>query len=344
MYILDKPEYLNLLWFLILFVGLFIGWHIWRRRTKAKHFNEDVESHIFSRASSLKHVYKQFLFVTIFTLCTLALVNPKAGIKTRKVKQKGLDVVFLQDISKSMDAEDISPSRLIKSKNIISKILTKLDMDRAGLIVYAASAYPLVPMTSDYGAIRTFLTSVDTDLMTSKGTTLGAAFSTARRFLYGEKDSIGVRNNKVVVLLTDGEDHEQFDPKEINQYLPNTRVVTIGLGTEDGAPIPANKSRSARHYKKDREGHVVISKLNSEVLRDLATSSKGLFLATDNSTEAATIFKKFIGNIERTEGGESEITDYEYQYEIILLIALILLIIDSAILYRKTKWIKINNS
>lgn len=341
MYILDKPEYLHLLWFLILFIGLFIGWHIWRRKTKATYFNSSTQEQILSNASSLKHVYKQVLFILIFILCTFALVNPKAGTKTRKVKQKGLDVVFMQDISKSMDAEDISPSRLIKSKNIITKILDKLDMDKAGLIVYAGNAYPLVPMTADYGAIKTFLTSVDTDLMTSKGTALNAAFSTARRFLYGGKKT-EKQNNKVVVLLSDGEDHQNFSPKSIKDILPNTRVVSIGLGTEEGAPIPANKNRNARHYKKDKQGHVVISKLQSNVLRAIANHSEGLFMATDNSTEAATIFKKFIDKIERTEGSESEITDYEYQYEIILLIALVLLIIDSSILYRKTKWIKLN--
>lgn len=338
MYILDKPIYFHLLWLLVLFVGLFWFWHAWRRKTKAQIVDQNLSEHLLQETSTLKHVYKQILFLVIFSLATLAMVNPKAGTKTKKIKRKGIDVVFLLDISKSMDAQDMAPSRLEKGKNMINKILDNLDMDRAGLIVYAGSAYPLVPMTSDYGAFKNFLANVDSDLLTSQGTALNAAFRTASRFL--GTDTLGSKN-KVIALLSDGEDHESFDLDRTLAMLNKTKIVTIGLGTEDGAPIPINKKGTAKRYKKDRQGHVVITKMNSAQLKKIGDETKGMFIASDDSKEVATYFKEYISKVEKSDSESTQLTDFEYQYAPILLIALILLILDTFILTRKTQWLNL---
>lgn len=335
MYILDHPEFLHLLWFLPVVILLY--WFWWIRRKKVLDIipKKKLRKLVFSQYSKLNSFVKFGLLLLTLVFAVWAMANPKAGFQTQKIKRKGVDIVFALDISKSMEAEDVAPNRLSKAKNIISNILAILNMDRVGLIIYAGSAYPLVPMTTDYGALKNFLNSVDTDLISSQGTAINSAIATANDFF--KLDTIYAKN-KILVLLTDGEDHFSFDSEQMVPLRKDVKVFSVGIGTLNGGPIPVKNYGGVKLYKKDRQGHTVISKLEPKGIEKLANITKGVFISSDNSKEITGYFKKFVNKIEKGESEELEMTDYRYQYQPLLLIAIVLLVIESVLFTKKSKW------
>lgn len=266
-------------------------------------------------------------FFTRYTLLALALgsaglsvANLQMGGQKQLVQRQGADVVFALDVSRSMWAEDIAPSRLDKAKLLISKTIDGLGGDRVGVVAYAGSAYPALPITTDYAAAKMALASADPDQVPSQGTNLSAALEYAQDYFNPASPA-----GRFIIVMTDGEDHE-FSTSPINPELP-VNILVVGVGTNMGGPIPMSKGRNGTTYKKDNSGEVVITKRDDAVLQEI-TNLLGAQYADGNATESAlATIKAFIEEGEKSDIQEEIAMNYDSQFMWFLYPALFFLLL-----------------
>ncbi|NUY81264.1 VWA domain-containing protein [Flavobacterium sp. MAH-1] len=335
MYELDEKKYLYLLIALPVLAAIFLYNLYWKRR-KQKEFG-DLE--MVKRLAPEKSTFKQTLKFSIFLLALasliLGLVNPKIGTKTETVKREGIDIVFAVDVSKSMLCEDVAPNRLDKSKQVVSQIINQLAGDRVGIVAYAGSAFPVLPITSDYAAAKMFLQSMDTDMVSSQGTALDEAIKLSTSY-FDEEDK---QTSKMIIMISDGEDHgENAEDVAEEAKKAGIKIITIGIGTEKGGPIPIKRNGQVAELKRDANGEIVITKRNSESLKTISKNSKG-YVDGNNTKEVVDYVKKSLENIERNEFESEQFTDFNSQFQWFIGIAFVLLAIDIFLLEKKTKWI-----
>lgn len=337
MYELDNPYYLYLLLALPVVALLFIVMMAWKKRVRKNFGDLELLKKMAPEKSINKTGFRFIAALLIITSLSFALVNPKVGTSLEKVKREGVDIVFALDVSKSMLAEDIAPNRLQKAKQIISRTLDELVSDRVGIIIYAGQAYPQLPITTDYGAARLFLKSVDTDLIPSQGTAIAEAVDLATQY-FDDED----QKNRVLVLLSDGEDHEKGYEDAAEEAANNgISIFTIGIGTTQGAPIPDINSKGyQRGFKKDRDGEIVVSQLNPELLKQIAEEANGDYFNGKDIPKTVEFLMTTIEGMEKKEFESQVFSDYEDQFQWFLGLALFLLVVDIFILERKTQWFK----
>jgi Ca-activated chloride channel family protein len=337
MYQLEQPEYFYLLLLIPLLVLVYSLYLAWRRKTQKAFGDRLLIEQLSPERSQNKPFLKFILALSIIGLLSLALVNPKIGSQMEKVQREGIDLVFAVDVSKSMLCEDVQPSRLDRARLLISKTLDELVGDRIGIISYAGRAYPQLPITTDYGAARLFLKNVNTDLIPSQGTAIGEAIDLASKY-FDNKD----QKNRLLVILSDGEDHESEIEAAIERATnQGIRIITLGLGTERGGPIPIkNRQGQTKSYKKDQSGEVVITKLNQELLEKIAEQGTGLYRNGNSITSTVEFLIDEISGMEKQQFESMTFTDYQDQFQWLLAPALLLLILDTFILERKTQWFK----
>jgi Ca-activated chloride channel family protein len=252
------------------------------------------------------------------------------------VKREGIDIVFAVDISKSMLAEDVAPNRLEKSKQIVSQIINQLGADRVGIVAYAGSAFPVLPITTDYAAAKMFLQSMSPDMISAQGTSLNQAVTLAADYF-----DEGNATNKLIIMLSDGEDHAEGIDEALNLVKEKKiKIITLGIGTEKGGPIPIKRNGIVERFLRDRQDEVVVTKLYPETLKTIAKESNGGYKDGNNTKEVLTFVKNALDNIEKTEFETTQMADYKSQFQWFLGIAFILLFIDIFFLERKTKWIQ----
>ncbi|WP_445456504.1 VWA domain-containing protein [Flavobacterium sp. HNIBRBA15423] len=333
---LEEPILLYLLLVLPVLVLLFLFQVYWKKK-KQKEFG-DLE--LIKKLCPTKSIFKPALkFVTVLLALTgliLALVNPKIGTKIETVKRQGIDIVFALDISKSMLAEDIAPNRLEKSKQLISQIINSLGNDRIGIVGYAGSAYPVLPMTTDYSIAKMYLQNMNTNMVSSQGTALNDAINLATTFFDAQDTS------KLIILVSDGEDHGD-GAEEASEIAKEKgiKITTIGVGTVNGGPIPIKGDNGVvAEYKKDNEGEVVITKLNPSTLQNIAQNTKSTYMEGNNTKQVLEQVKSVLDNIEKTEFESQEIAEYQTQYQWFIGVAFFLLLLDIFFLERKTAWLQ----
>lgn len=336
MYELDHPYYFYLLASLpMLGLGYLILW-IWKRRRQKEFGDQGLLRRLAPEQSKNKPPLKLVFWMLILTSLSIALVNPMVGTRLETVKREGIDIVFAIDVSKSMLAADIRPNRLLKARQIISRTLDELVSDRIGIIIYAGRAYPQLPITTDYSAARMFLSNISTDLIPSQGTAIAEAIELANGY-FDDED----QKNRVLVLLTDGEDHESGYVEAAEEARARgIKVITVGIGSQRGAPVPDIRNGRNVGYKKDRNGEVVISKLSPDVLREIASLTDGLYINGSNTRQSV---QQIMGSVDEMEKKEFEAqlyADYEDQFQWFLAVALLLMVLDSLVLSRKTQWFK----
>jgi Ca-activated chloride channel family protein len=330
------PEFLNLLFAIPIIVILYII--VFRRKKKLinQFVSKDLHELIISTKSFYKEVLKFSIVAVALILLLLALANPQVASKMEEVKQVGIDVYILLDVSNSMLAEDIKPNRLAKAKNQISTLIRKLQGDRIGLIIFAGDAFIQFPLTTDYSAANLFLNTVDINSIPQQGTAVASAIKLANNsFDYNNK------TNKVIVVITDGEDHEGDLQTEIkNSNDKNVLIYTIGMGSPSGAPIPVYDARGNQvDYKKDNEGNTVLTKLDEKTLQEIATKGNGKYYLSSSYQNELDLIYKDLAAIEKSEFGTKKITDYDDKYYYFLLPAILLLIIEFFISERKSVFI-----
>ena len=336
MYLFDNPSYLYLT--LIIPIVIIINWFYmaWRNKIQKYFSNNKLLDQISPNRSNFKLNLKLVfeLFVILFLI--IALANPKIGTELKSINREGVDIVFAIDVSKSMLAEDVAPNRLTRSKRIISEIINSLSSDRVGIVAYAAQAIPQVPLTTDFASVKNFLQVIDTDMLSSQGTSIDSALNLSVNFFDQNSDT-----NRVLILISDGEDHDDIPDSIINLISENNiNLITIGLGQEAGTTIPIKIDGTVDSYKKDINGDVVITKRNSDFLLKIATSSKGEYIDGNSTEDALELVKTKLDKIDKSEFESSEFVEYKQQFQIFILLSLLFIISDIFIFQTKTKWIQ----
>ncbi len=324
-------------WFLLialLFIVLYFLYNSWIKRSINKFGNKKQLEGLMPGISNLKPVYKFTLVKLGLIFIVIGLADPQVGSKLEKIKREGIDLMLVLDVSNSMMAEDIKPNRLERSKMAISNLVDQLEGDRIGIIIFAGHAYKQLPLTTDYSAAKLFLSAVDTKIVPTQGTAIGEAIEMAS-YSFDEEE-----HNKAIIVITDGENHEDDAVSEATKANDNgIKVFTIGMGLPDGAPIPIYNSYGNRTgFKKDRQGKTVVTKLNEDMLRQIAAAGEGAYARANNgSTGLRKIFDE-ISQIEKKEIETKQFTDYEHRFQIFIFIALLILILELLINNKKSRW------
>ena len=334
---LDEKLYLYLLAIIPVMIVLFVLLLIWKKKTQKKFADLALLKRLTPNKSNFKSTLKLLFFLLGITFLTLGLVNPKIGTKLETVKREGVDIVFALDVSKSMLAEDIAPNRIEKAKRLISEIINQLASDRIGIIAYAGQAFPQLPITTDYGAAKMFLQSMNTDMLTSQGTAINEAVELATTYYDDEEQT-----NRVLFIVSDGEDHSEGSALDAVEPAveEGIQIFTIGVGKTKGAPIPIKRNGVVESLKKDAQGEVVISKLNQKVLEDIAEEGNGEYIDGTNTEEAVNRIKELLNQMDKTEFEAKQFAEYKDQFQWFLGAGLLFLFLDVFILDRKTKWLK----
>ncbi|WP_299434273.1 VWA domain-containing protein [uncultured Maribacter sp.] len=333
----DEKIYFYLLFIIPVIIVLFILALIWKKKAQKKFGSPILLKKLTPNKSHFKSTLKLILLLLGIALLVIGLVNPKIGTKLETVKREGVDIVFAVDVSKSMLAEDIAPNRLEKAKRLVSEIINQLGSDRIGIIAYAGQAYPQLPITTDYGAAKMFLQSMNTDMLTSQGTAIDEAIKLATTYYDDEEQT-----NRVLFIISDGEDHSEGLTSDAVEEATEEgiQIFTIGVGKEKGAPIPIKRNGIVETLKKDSQGEVVITKLNEKVLVNIADDGNGEYIDGTNTEKAVDFIKEQLIKMDKTEFEAKQFAEYKDQFQWFLGAALLFLFLDIFVLDKKTKWLK----
>lgn len=336
MYQIEETVYFYLLLVIPLLVIGFSVLTIWKKNIQKKHISSHLFKQLSPENSEFKPKLKIFLLSLVFIFLTIGLVNPKIGTQLKTVKREGVDLVFAIDVSKSMLAEDIAPNRLDKAKRIVSQTINELNSDRVGIIAYAASALPILPITTDYSTARMFLQSLNSDMLSSQGTAIIEAVKLAKDYYDDENQT-----NRVLCILSDGEDHE-FKNQNIPSIVQEMGITifTVGLGTTKGAPIPIKKNEVIESYKKNSDGDVVITKLVPELLQEIASSSNGIYISGENTQVVVDEIIKKLKEMDKKEFESKQFVAYKDQFQWFLGFGLFFLCLELFVFNKKTYWVK----
>ena len=327
-------DYLNLLYLIPVLILLY--WYSHRRKNiLLNNFaNSKLHKLLLPLRSKFKGMIKFSMTLLAIILLIFAIANPQVGSKIEEVKQVGIDVYILLDVSLSMQAQDIKPSRLEKAKHEISKLIHKLRGDRIGLIVFSGEAFVQFPLTTDYSAANLFLSAADVSTVPQPGTAIGPAIELAVRSFKQDEET-----KKAIIIITDGENHEGNVVKIAEDALEKgVSIFTIGLGSPTGAPIPiANANGAQIGYKKDKHNNVVLTKLDENTLKEIANAADGNYYhGTNNEDELDKVYND-LSKFEQTEYGATRITEYEDRFYYLLFPAILLLVIEFFITSNKNK-------
>jgi len=336
MFRLAHPEMVYLFLLVPFFIVIFIMMWNWKNRAIRKYGQGNLMLRLMPDVSTAKPILK-FIFMMI-ALCLLiaGITGPQVGSKLEEVKRTGVDIMIALDVSNSMKAEDIRPNRLERSKQAISHLIDQLKGDRIGLIVFAGEAYVQLPITTDYGAAKLFLSTTDHDIVPTQGTAIGKAINLAARSF---NDS--TKQHNAIIVITDGENHEDDALAAARKaHEEGIRVYTIGMGSSSGAPIPVFNHGVRVGFKQDDGGKTVISKLNEIALAQISEAGNGKFVRATNSDDGLSIIMKEIGNMQKKEFSSKMFTDYEDQFQYFLFAALFFLMAEFVISEKRSKWIE----
>ena len=333
---LDEKKYLYLLFILPILVVIFLYNLYWKRKKQREFGDVELIKRLSPDKSPFKSTLKFVVLLLAFACLIMALVNPKIGTKTETMKREGIDIVFAVDVSKSMLAEDIAPNRLDKTKQIISQIMNELGSDRIGVVAYAGSAFPVLPLTTDYGVAKMFVQSMTPGMVSSKGTSIEEAIKISES--YFDPNS---KTSKLVILISDGEDHSEGAKATAEEAKKaGLKILTIGVGTTKGGPIPLKRNGVVESFQRDRQNEVVVTKLNESSLQEIAKITEGKYINGRNTKEVVDFVKNALENIEKTEFESTQFTDFNSQFQWFLGMGLLLLMVDVFLLEKKTKWLK----
>lgn len=329
-----NPQYLYALLIIPVIILLFIGLSYWRKKAMKRFGDSRILSILVPDYSRGWPIVRLILLIAGFTFLIFAIADPQFGSKLEEVKRQGVDLVICLDVSNSMNAQDIKPSRLESAKRSISRLVDQLKGDRIGIVVFAGKAYVQLPITTDYSAARMFLTTINTDMVSTQGTAIAEAINTAMGSFNFEDN-----HSKAIVIITDGEDHEGDAIKAAQEAAEKgVRMFTIGMGQPEGAPIPILDSRgNITGYRTDKSGSTVVTKLDEIILQQIASIGSGMYVRANTSRAGLELIYDEINKMEKSEFDTKMFSDYEHQFQILLIFALFFIVIELFILERKGK-------
>ena len=327
-----NPDFLYLLLLLPLMIMLYLISSVRRKRSIRKLGEQKLVRDLLPELSEIRPLIKFMLMMIVLVSTIIALARPQFGSKIEDVKKEGVEVIIALDVSNSMLAEDIQPNRLTRAKQAISRLVDNLGNDKIGLIVFAGDAYTQIPVTTDYVSAKMFLSSIGPEMVPKQGTAIGAAISLGiRSFTPGENKS------KALIIITDGENHED-DPVSAAGEASKAGIVihTIGIGSEQGVPVPVTTG-NRRDFMKDRDGNTVITRLNEDVLRNVALSTNGNYVRASNSNIGLDEIYGEIRKMKQQDLESTIYTEYNDQFRIFAAIAVFMLILEFLIMDRKNR-------
>ena len=323
---------IEMLWWLVTIPAFVIGYVVYthRKRRQLTEFGDsELMAQLMPDASKSRPVVKFGILMFALALLIVAVARPQYGQKEKSVKRQGCEVMVALDISNSMLAEDVSPNRLDRAKQMLSKMMDGMVDDKVGLIVFAGEAFTQLPITCDYVSAKMFLNTISPSLIATQGTAIGAALQRAI-VSFGEQESDAGR---AIILITDGENHEDDAIAAANKARElGIKVLVVGIGKPEGSPIP---KPGTNDYFKDRSGQVVVSRLNEEMCQQIAQAGQGIYVRCDNTNTALRSLQKELEEVATAELETTVYADYNEQYQSFVLVALLLLVVEFFILSRK---------
>ncbi len=336
MFKVENPQYYYAFFIVAILIAIYI-FYLYQRRKKLKRLGDNhLIEQLIPEYSPQRRGLKFRLMIIALILIILAMLNPQTGSKLETVKRKGIDIMIVLDISNSMLAEDISPNRLSRAKYSIGKFLDRLQNDRIGLVVFAGRAYMQLPITPDIAAAKMFLETVNTKIIPTQGTAVGAALKLAIGGF--PKNS---NKNKVILLFSDGENHED-NALEIAKIAADENIVihTIGYGSPAGVPIPVyNESNEVSAYIQDKDGNIIVSKLNEDMLEKIANFSGGKYIRAASADPGLRQISNEIEKMQKTEFESRIFSEYDHNFYYFSAIALFFMLMELLISERKAKWL-----
>ncbi len=321
-------------WLLLLIpvLGTFFAWAFWRKSVLLRRFAEtEMLQRMVAGTSTGRQVLKMGLLLLAVLSLVLSLARPQWGTKMELMKRRGLDITVAMDVSLSMYAEDIKPNRLARSKQEIMRFVDQLGGDRVALVAFAGDAFLQCPLTSDYSAFRIFLDVLDPNLIETPGTDIANAIETSVK-AFDPTD----RKYRVLLLLTDGEDHSGRAEKAAEEAAKNGVIIyTVGIGLPSGVPIPVKDANGLVSYKKDAEGNIVASRMDPDLLKKIAQLTGGKFYhAQPGHYELLDVLQE-INGMEKRETDADKFTRFEDRFQWPLAIAILLLVAEMLISDRR---------
>jgi Ca-activated chloride channel family protein len=332
---------IEMLWWLLA-IPVAIAVYIYFTRRKRKQLlafgNLELMEQLMPNASHVRGHVKFGLLLLALSLLIISSARPQFGQSERTEKRQGIEAVVTLDISNSMLAEDVAPNRLDRAKQMMSKLIDQMVEDKIGVVVFAGDAFIQLPITCDYVSAKMFLNTIKPELIKTQGTAIGQALNTSIRCfgsLNPEDEKTIANANRAIILITDGENHED-DAVAVAQRASELgiKIIVVGIGKPEGSPIPMPGTND---FRKDREGRVVVSKLNEQMCREIANAGNGIYVRCDNTNTAMKTIEKEIDKIATQEIETQVFTDYNEQFQSFALIALLIILVDFFIFNRKNK-------
>lgn len=328
MFRFEEPTYLYLL-LLLPFLAAFYLYSNYRRRKAIRKFGDPVlMAQLMPDVSKYRPDVKFWLVFAAIGLFAVLLARPQFGSKLETVKRQGVEVMIALDISNSMLAQDVQPSRLEKAKRLVAQLVDKMENDKVGMIVFAGDAFTQLPITSDYISAKMFLEFINPSLISKQGTAIGAAINLATRS-FTPQEGVG----RAVIVITDGENHEGGAVEAAKAAAEKgIQVSVLGVGMPDGAPIPVEGTND---FRRDRDGNVVVTRLNEQMCQEIAQAGDGIYVRVDNSNAAQKVIAQEINKMAKADVETQVYTEFNEQFQAVAWIILLLLLAEMLILERK---------
>jgi Ca-activated chloride channel family protein len=326
---------IEFLWALAVIPLLILMFYVvssWKKNALSKLGDRKVVDLIIPEVSFSRPWLKFILFIIAYALLVVGIADPRIGSKMEEVKQKSADLMILLDVSNSMLAQDISPSRLENAKRSIAQLIDNLHNDRIGIIVFAGEAYVQLPVTTDYSAAKLFLNTISPDMVPTQGTAIGSAIDLGMRSFDFENGT-----GKAMIVITDGENHEDDAVAAAKSAADKDVMINvIGIGSLEGAPIPIYENGQEKGFHTDSLGKQVLSKLNEEMGKEVAAAGKGAYVRATNANSGMGIVMDQIGKVQRKTVDSRNFKDYEDRFQFFLGLALLVLMLEFFISSRKS--------
>ena len=333
MFRFGEPIYLYFL-LIIPFLVVFYIYTNYRRRKKLRQYGDpELMSHLMPNVSKYRPDVKFWLVTAALVMVIFMLARPQFGSKMETVKRQGVETVVALDISNSMLAQDVTPSRLEKSKKLVSRLVETFNNDKVAMIVFAGEAFTQLPITSDYISAKMFLETISPSLITTQGTDIRGAIDLAMKS-FTPNEGVG----RAIVLITDGENHEGGAVEAAQQAAEKgVRVFVLGVGSPDGSPIPVEGTND---FRRDKDGNVVVTKLNEQMCQEIAKAGNGMYVRVDNTNNAERALNAEINKLAKADVETQVYTEFDEQFDVLAWLALILLAADVMLLNRKNPLFK----
>ena len=328
MFRFEEPAYLYLLLLLPVCVALYLYSNYRKRKAIQKFGDPELIGNLMPDASRHRPDVKFTFVLAAIGLFAVLLARPQFGSKLETVKRQGVEVMIALDISNSMLAEDVQPSRLEKAKRLVAQLVDRMQNDKVGMIVFAGDAFTQLPITSDYISAKMFLESIEPSLITKQGTAIAAAINLASRS-FTPQEEVG----RAIIVITDGENHEGGVSEAIKNVTDKgIQVNVLGVGMPNGAPIPIEGTND---YRRDREGNVIVTRLNEPMCQEIAKEGKGIYVRVDNTNNAQRAISKEIDKMAKSDVETQVYTEFNEQFQAVAWLILLLLMAEMLITERK---------